>query len=345
MIKVSQPAEMIQATQERVITISGPVAAVDSAQDAIARRMAQAPPQQQIKETDYSVLKFAAQGVPPPRMAPPPQAWGYPGMPPGADVGGMGGLGSVVLPYKTFISTLPDSVSPDEASRLYADHCRTASAAAAGAAAVSGMGGMGGGMGGGMSGGMGGGMGGGPPSKGANGEVTEKMTFVDRIISGIIGRGGANIRDIIARSGARVNVSQKDAPDRVPGERTVIIVGTAEQVSRAAEIVATRVREIEAEGAARQAGGAGPPGFGNAAAAYGGGGGGRYVQGSMPQGYAPQQQQYAQQPYSLPQPAQYAAPPAAAYPQYPLGYAASPAPPGYAFGASNPWGGSSGYSW
>lgn len=336
MIKVSQPAEMIQATQERVITISGPVSAVDSAQDAITRRMAQAPPQQQIRETDYSVLKFAAQGPPPPRMAPPPQAWGYPGLASGVD-GPMGGLGSVVLPYKTFISTLPDSVSPDDASRLYADHCRTAGAAAAGAAAVGGMGGMGGG-------------GGGPPvAKGGGEVVTDRMAFSDRIISGIIGRGGANIRDVIARSGARVNVSQKDAPDRVPGERTVTIVGSADQVATAKDILAGRVREIEAEGAARQVGGAGggPLAFGGAAAAagYGGGGGSRYVPGAPALGYAPQGQQYTPQPFSPPQPSQYAPPPAPAYPQYPLGYATSPTPPGYAFGASNPWGGSSGYSW
>jgi len=62
--------------------------------------------------------------------------------------------------------------------------------------------------------------------------VTEKIPFPDRVISGIIGRGGANIREVIQQSGARVNVSQKDAPDRVAGERTVIITGTQEQVPR-----------------------------------------------------------------------------------------------------------------
>jgi len=71
---------MIVATQERVITVAGTVSAVDAAQDAITTRMAQAPPQQQIRETDYSVLKFAPQGPPQqqqPRMQAPPQQWGY----------------------------------------------------------------------------------------------------------------------------------------------------------------------------------------------------------------------------------------------------------------------------
>ena len=41
-VRISQPSEMIVATQERVVTISGNVAAVDAAQDAIFQRMAQA---------------------------------------------------------------------------------------------------------------------------------------------------------------------------------------------------------------------------------------------------------------------------------------------------------------
>jgi len=363
-IKVSQPSEMIQATQERVITITGSVQAVDAAQDAITRRMAQAPPQQQIRETDYSVLKYAAQGLPPPRpattavtAAPPP--WGYHHPPIGSEHPPLVApppVGSI-MPYKTFVSTLPPTIPQDEAARLYGEHCRAAgeAAGAAGMLAGGGVGVMPGTAGVGLL----------PQPRVSGEQVTEKMNFPDRVISGIIGRGGANIRDVIQRSGAKVNVSQKNAPDRVPGERTVTITGTTEQVGRASEILAGRVREIEAEGAARQMGVAGaPPAYGVASvASYGAG---RYVPPApqpQPAVYAPPPQPYqpapysptqpystpqpypTAQPYAASQPAQYAPPPASTYSQYPPGYSTSPTPPGYAFGSSNPWGGSSGYSW
>jgi len=61
----------------------------------------------------------------------------------------------MVMPFKSFIGTLPESVSPPDASRLYADYCRAAGAnpSPAGASAIVG-----------MQPGYGGGYGGAPPT-------------------------------------------------------------------------------------------------------------------------------------------------------------------------------------
>lgn len=56
-LKIAQPAEAIPQTQERVLTLTGTVLAIDSAQNEIVHKLAAAPPGQQIKETDYKVLK------------------------------------------------------------------------------------------------------------------------------------------------------------------------------------------------------------------------------------------------------------------------------------------------
>ena len=46
----------------------------------------------------------------------------------------------------------------------------------------------------------------------------------------IIGKGGGNLRDICARSGAKVQVAKQEDPSTTPGERRIDMSGSAQQV-------------------------------------------------------------------------------------------------------------------
>ena len=59
-VRVSQPKEMIEQTQERIVHLTGTAAQVDSAQEKISALIAAAPPSQQPVSCDYEALK----GVP-----------------------------------------------------------------------------------------------------------------------------------------------------------------------------------------------------------------------------------------------------------------------------------------
>jgi len=230
-IKVSQPNEAILQTQERVLTLMGNVHAVDAAQNEVCRKLAVAPVGQQIRETDYKVLKqppMPQQGHYQP-MAPMGGAMGW--MPQWMPQQGQRHVlppaaGSGPLSYKQFMGTLADDVSPEEAQRQYQDYLRTVGAEVVRA----------------MSGGGGGGGGKGPG--GGAGAITHQLPLPDKMVSGIIGKGGLIIKEIISRSGAEVKISQKD-PNNVGGERVVTIVGTPDSVAAAQRLVSERCREIE----------------------------------------------------------------------------------------------------
>jgi len=221
-LKVSQPSEAIVQTQERVLSVTGTAEAIDLAQSEICRRLSVAPPVQQIKETDYKVLKQPAAAVPAgPFMGAP---YGLPWMPPHR-----GGLppppGSGPLSYKQFMSTLADDVSPEAAQRLYQDYLRSVGVDSSHV------------------------MGGGPPpgpklAAGAPGAVTSNLPVADKTVSGLIGKGGTVIKDIINRSGAEVKFSQKD-PNNVGADRIVTITGSAESVAIAQRLITDRTRELE----------------------------------------------------------------------------------------------------
>lgn len=112
----------------------------------------------------------------------------------------------------------------------------------------------------------------GAPPGGAGGQQTKMLLPVPTSFVGtIIGKGGSNISQIRAMSGARVRVH-----DPLPGEgtRNVEIIGNPEQVSQAQQLVAAYVLSASQTQAAGGAPGQ-VPGMGQ-----------------MPQGM-PQQQQYA----------------------------------------------------
>jgi len=141
---------------------------------------------------------------------------------------------------------------------------------------------------------------------------TATIPLADRLIAGIIGKGGSIIRDISSRSGATVRVSQKQTMnDR--GERDVIMEGGPQQVAMAQQLVHERVREIES--------GADPHAPPNRRAEPPRG------QPSYAQAQLPAPVHYAQQ-YQPPQPSAYSTyysqpPPAAPEPSY------TQAPPGF----------------
>ena len=78
----------------------------------------------------------------------------------------------------------------------------------------------------------------------------------DTLIAGVIGRGGSSIKEIHAKSGAIIKVSQKEKVN-TEGERVVTIEGTAEQVAMASRLIGDRCAEVEQENAMRAAGGGG----------------------------------------------------------------------------------------
>jgi len=247
-VKVSQPEEIIASTQERIITITGSVAAIDAAQDLICNKMSEAPPAQQIKETDYSVLKFSnavgaigAIGGPGGHPAHHPahhpaqlQGWS----PFGRSAGGSMPYGQVPsagaggpMPYKLFINTLDDNVSPDQAQLKYQEYIRHVGACSNTRPATS--------------------------SASAASTVRHELPLPDKIVSGIIGKGGTVIKEIQTRSGAKVQVSQK-SNDKLNGDRVVTISGTTEQVSMAQHMISERCKAIEAQ-ITQQANGGGQP--------------------------------------------------------------------------------------
>jgi len=113
-------------------------------------------------------------------------------------------------------------------------------------------------------GGVGGGGGGEGGGGAGGGGKSAQMPLPDRMISGIIGKGGVIIREIIARSGAEVKVSQKD-PNNVGGDRIVSITGPAESVALAQRMISERCRSVEQQLSLARPGGGG--GFSPAPAA------------------------------------------------------------------------------
>lgn len=239
-IKVSQPDELIVATQERVITIVGTATAVDAAQDGICVRMAAAPVNQQIKETDYSVFKYTTSpmgGAPPAGFAayPPrgaPQQQQHP----------------AAMPFKHFMATLADHVTPEQAQHKYGEYLRYLSLHQP-ATHMMGQGPMGAAQ---------------PPRPDAGGpQVKQEVLLSGRVVSGIIGKGGIVIKEMVQRSGAKIHVSPREAENHL-GERTVEVSGGAEQVAVALQLINERRTAVEAQ--ALQVQGPGAPQYAAAGA-------------------------------------------------------------------------------
>ena len=157
-VRVSQPSDIIAATQERVITFTGTPHAVDAAQMWVSETLAQAPLSQQPKQLDYAVLKQAAlppayphggypHGAPqPPYSYPPtagPPSYSYatgpvapsflppPTAPPSAPAGPPRGP---PMEFASFVATLPPSVEPAEQLQRYQAYLRTYAAGGVGGA-------------------------------------------------------------------------------------------------------------------------------------------------------------------------------------------------------------------
>lgn len=129
------------------------------------------------------------------------------------------------MPFKHFIGTLDDHVTPDQAQLKYAEYIRQAAGLPRPSA----------------------GGGGAPPaSVSAVGAVRQELPLPDKIVSGIIGKSGIVIKEIVARSGAKIQVSQK-APENLGGERVVTMSGTADQVAMAQHMISERCKAIEAQ--------------------------------------------------------------------------------------------------
>ena len=208
-IKVSQPSEVIAATQERMVTVSGHPQCVDTAQNIICGRLAEAPPSQQPKLLDYSVLKQSAGPVysaVPATYATVGQGFGFSSYPPPSASQQRGPhelsrFGSCGVPVSNGLA--PTGTSYGRSVGAY------------GSGSLYGCGGShscGSSLGGGSSYGEGGGGGG-----GGGGNASAVMSLPDKTIAGIIGRGGSIIKEISSRSGAQVSVSlQPCAPCAEP---------------------------------------------------------------------------------------------------------------------------------
>ena len=180
--------------------------AADAATEGVVNRLLEAPPAQQIRQVNYSALKGGGTGVLPNIGVLPPQLAGglAPLMPPGA----------LPPPHPATWGAYPPAVGayplmPPAA--LYA----TAHGAALGGMpaqltpprpALGGAGALGG------------------------AQTKTEMSVGDKMVAGLIGRGGSIIKDLIARSGAMIKISQKDDPNNEYGERTATITGTQPQV-------------------------------------------------------------------------------------------------------------------
>ena len=233
-IRVSQPSEVIVATQERIITCVGPTPNLDAAQAAISQKLAEAPVSQQPRAFDYTCLKEVA--APPPPAYPPAYPPGYP-----------------------YYAQQPYPGYPPAASAAYPGYYAQQPpppAAPGGASALPTSGGPG------STAGDGGG--GAPPRQwhqtappgsatgavGPAGTTTSTMSLGNAMIAGVIGRGGSIIKDISSRSGASVKVAQKEQVNS-SGERTVTIEGTPEGVQMAEHLIRERCQQVEAENSAR----------------------------------------------------------------------------------------------
>tara|TARA_B110001452_G_scaffold22465_1_gene17965 strand:- start:130 stop:819 length:690 start_codon:yes stop_codon:yes gene_type:complete len=169
------------------------------------------------------------------------------------------GGGNAPMPYKQFMHLLDDHVSPETSQQKYQEYLRAFGAAAAASAAAS------------------------AASGGAAGpQVSETLTLPDKMVSGLIGKGGLVIKELMARSGAQIQVSQKG--ETQGGERVVTMSGAPDAVAMAQHFIKERLKEIEAHNAARDSGQAqGHPHSSRPSMA-------------PPQGYG-QQGPYQQQPY------------------------------------------------
>ena len=236
-ISVGQPPEnALVETKERIVLVSGTVAAMNAGQVAVSAHIEELSAEKRPKEMNYGMLKqrpsaggggYGQGGA--------QTQWGAPAAAYGAQWGGYG------------------------------------------------QGGYGGGYGapapygGGYSASAAGGYGGGGGSRGPNGPLAPPtagavhIPLADHFISGIIGKGGQVIKEIMAASGARVRISQKDQINE-KGERTVILEGSPDAVAAAKVIVEGRVREMEERGQGKGKGKGGGGGYGGGG--YGGGSGG-----------------------------------------------------------------------
>ena len=139
------------------------------------------------------------------------------------------GAANAPMPYKQFMHLLEDHVSPEASQQKYQEYLRAFGAAAAASTAASA-----------ASGG------------GAGPEVSETLSLPDKMVSGLIGKGGLVIKDLMARSGAQIQVSQKG--ETQGGERVVTMTGVPNAVAMAQHFIKERLKEIEAHNAARENG-------------------------------------------------------------------------------------------
>jgi len=176
--------------------------------------------------------------------------------------------------YKQFMGLLEDNVSPEASQLKYQEYLRAFGAAAGQAMVACGVAGI-------------------------PGQASETMAMPDKMVSGLIGKGGAVIRELMARSGAQIQVSQKGEGGESGADRTVTMVGSADAVATAQHFIKERLKEIEAHNAQRAAGGGGAltQGAPHSVAPHSAMG--------APQGFAGQayaQPAFLQQGYSPPQP-------------------------------------------
>jgi len=222
---------------------------VDIAQNAICELLAEAPASQQPKQTDYSTLKQAGQAGQGAQFGGIPGTFGGPA----AFYGGGGGYTPPAAPqarappmeYASFVATLPTMLTPDDQLQRYQDYLRSYAASMQQQPAMQQIQQIQQPQ---------------PQHAGAGGTISHVLPLPDKIISGIIGKGGSVIREIASRSGAQVRVSQKDTITAA-GERNVMIEGRPDAVAAAQHLISERCREIEADVVRKVGGGGGGGAF------------------------------------------------------------------------------------
>ena len=233
-IRVSQPSEVIHATQERIVTLVGMQHQIDTAQRAISQKLAECPASQQPKAIDYACLKETA---PPPHGYPPPGLPGGPPPPPGQYPG--------YSPYPP----PPPAAGPPPSQYGYASGYAHAGAHPSMGYQQPAPGGPG------AHGQRQWHQAAPPPASAprqlAPGNRLSTMALHDSMIAGIIGKGGSVIKDIGARSGAQIKVAQKETINS-NGERTVTMEGPDAAVTLAEHLIRERCQQVEAENSARQ---------------------------------------------------------------------------------------------
>ena len=210
-ITVSQPTQIIQATSERTIIVQGAPANRDAAIQAIYQKLLTVAAEFRPKEVSYSALRGGASGRPVggaavPPYGAPPVGYGYP------QAAQFPWLLEAAGAYGGMPSPYPGGYGYNGAPPALGPAGFSAGSAARAAAKPS----------------------------------TTQMPLPEKIVAGIIGRGGAVVKDISARSGARVRFSQK-SEITADGMRMVIFEGAADAVAIARRLVDERIREIEAE--------------------------------------------------------------------------------------------------